>query len=141
LIFQKYLTNQGVLKMAKIKMKNSVTVAETFHGFLMAKKATGDSEKTLLTYGQHFSAVSKHLSPDTPMDGLNKADLEAMIASMRDVGLVANSIKSYTRTLKSFLSRCNEDGITRLNKGTRTEWNGKRGQANAPAGGWRSWPG
>ncbi len=127
--------------MAKIKMKNSVTVAETFHGFLMAKKATGDSEKTLLTYGQHFSAVSKHLSPDTPMDGLNKADLEAMIASMRDVGLVANSIKSYTRTLKSFLSRCNEDGITRLNKGTRTEWNGKRGQANAPAGGWRSWPG
>ena len=101
--------------MAKIKMKNSVTVAETFYGFLMAKKATGDSEKTLLTYGQHFSAVSKHLSPDTPMDGLNKADLEAMIASMRDVGLVANSIKSYTRTLKSFLSRCNEDGITRLN--------------------------
>ena len=101
--------------MAKIKMKNSVTVAETFHGFLMAKKAAGVSEKTLLTYGQHFSAVSKRLSPDTSMDGLNKADLEVMIARMRDAGLAANSIKSYTRTLKSFLSRCNEDGITRLN--------------------------
>ena len=25
--------------------------------------------------------------------------------------------------------------------GTRTEGNGKRVQANAPAGGWRSWPG
>ena len=25
--------------------------------------------------------------------------------------------------------------------GTRTEGNGKRAQANAPAGGWRSWPG
>ncbi|MBD5162410.1 MAG: hypothetical protein HDT14_10450 [Oscillibacter sp.] len=56
--------------MAKIKMKNSVTVAETFHDFLTGKKAAGVSEKTLLTYGQHFSAVSKHLSPDTPMDAL-----------------------------------------------------------------------
>ncbi len=101
--------------MAKIKMKNSVTVAETFHDFLVGKKAAGVSEKTLLTYGQHFSAVSKHLSPNTPMDALNKADLEAMIASMRDAGLAANSIKSYTRTMKSFLSWCNEDGITRLN--------------------------
>ena len=101
--------------MAKIKMKNSVTVAETFHDFLVGKKAAGVSEKTLLTYGQHFSAVSKHLSPDTPMDALNKADLEDMISSMRDAGLAANSIKSYTRTLKSFLSWCNEAGITRLN--------------------------
>ena len=54
--------------MAKIKMKNSVTGAETFHDFLMAKKAAGVSEETLLTYGQYFLAVSKHLSPDTPMD-------------------------------------------------------------------------
>lgn len=69
----------------------------------------------MLTYGQHFSAVSKHLSPNTPMDGLNKADLDSMISSMRDAGLAANSIKSYTRTLKSFLSWCNEAGITRLN--------------------------
>ena len=78
--------------MAKIKMKNSVTVAETFHDFLVGKKAAGVSEKTLLTYGQHFSAVSKHLSPDTPMDALNKAKLEDMISSMRDAGLAANSI-------------------------------------------------
>ena len=101
--------------MAKIKMKHSVTVADTFADFLAGKKAAGVSEKTLATYGQHFSAISKHLSPTIPIDGLNKADLEAMISSMRDAGLAANSIKSYTRTLKSFLSWCNEAGITRLN--------------------------
>ena len=101
--------------MAKIKMKHSVTVADTFADFLTGKKAAGVSEKTLATYGQHFSAISKHLSPTIPIDGLNKADLEAMIASMRDAGLAANSIKSYTRTLKSLLSWCNEAGITRIN--------------------------
>lgn len=101
--------------MAKIKMKNSVTVADTFHDFLMAKKAGGLSEKTIATYGQHFSAIGKHLPTDTPIDKLKKTDLEAMIASMRDAGLAANSIKSYTRTLKSFFSWCNAEGITRLN--------------------------
>lgn len=101
--------------MAKIKMKNSVTVADTFHDFLMAKKAGGLSEKTIATYEQHFSAIGKHLPTHTPIDKLKKADLEAMIASMRDTGLAANSIKSYTRTLKSFFSWCNAEGITRLN--------------------------
>ena len=46
---------------------------------------------------------------------LQKADLDAMIISMRDASLSPNSINSYTRTLKSFFSWCNEQGITRLN--------------------------
>ena len=31
--------------MAEIKMKNSVTVAETFHDFLTGKKAAGDQRE------------------------------------------------------------------------------------------------
>ena len=46
--------------MAKIKMKVSVIVADTFHDFLMAKKSMGLSEKTIITYSQHFSAIAKH---------------------------------------------------------------------------------
>lgn len=46
---------------------------------------------------------------------LQKADLDAMIISMRTAHLSPNSINSYTRTLKSFFSWCNEQGITRLN--------------------------
>ncbi len=101
--------------MAKITMKMADTMAETFEAFLLMKKSMGLSEKTLSTYKQHLSAIGRHLPIDKSMDLLEKADLERMISSMRDVGLSANSIQSYTRTLKSFFSWCNEEGITNLN--------------------------
>ena len=101
--------------MAKITMRMAETMAETFEDFLLMKKSMGLSEKTLATYKQHLSAIGKHLPIDKSMDLLEKTDLERMISSMRDVGLSANSIQSYTRTLKSFFSWCNEEGITNLN--------------------------
>lgn len=101
--------------MAKIRMKPSVTLADTFQTFLADKKARGVSEKTLATYTQHFAAIRKHISQNIPIDALRKADLDSMISSMRDAELASNSIKSYTRTLKSFFSWCNEAGITKLN--------------------------
>lgn len=99
----------------KIVMQVSISVADTFADFLLSRKAKGLSEKTLTTYKQHLAAIGKHLDITTPLDALTKQDLESMIASMRDAGLASNSIKSYTRTLKSFFSWCNEQGITRLN--------------------------
>ena len=97
--------------MAKITMKVSVSMAETFDDFLLAKKSLGLSEKTLRTYKEHLSSIGKHLTLDKPMDSIEKADLERMISSMRDVGLSANSIQSYTRTLKSFFFWCKEGNI------------------------------
>lgn len=90
--------------MAKINIKLSVTVAESFDDFILSRKAKGLSEKTLTTYTQHFAAIGKHLSTDIPIDELSKEDLERMISRMRDADLSSNSIRSYTRTLKSFLS-------------------------------------
>ena len=46
---------------------------------------------------------------------LQKSDLDRVIAGMRDFGLAPNTIASYVRILKSFLSWCNEEGITQLN--------------------------
>lgn len=46
---------------------------------------------------------------------LEKSHLNCMIIQMREYGLATNTISSYTRTLKSFLSWCNQEGLTDLN--------------------------
>ena len=101
--------------MAKIKLVVSATIEETFSDFIISKKTKGLAEKTLQSYQSQFQAVAKHMDVKMDIAMLQKADLDAMIISMRDASLSPNSINSYTRTLKSFFSWCNEQGITRLN--------------------------
>ena len=101
--------------MAKIKLVVSATIEETFADFMISRKTKGLAEKTLQSYQSQFQAVARHMDVKMDIAMLQKADLDAMIISMRDASLSPNSINSYTRTLKSFFSWCNEQGITRLN--------------------------
>ena len=101
--------------MAKIKLVVSATIEETFSDFIISKKTKGLAEMTLQSYQAQFQAVARHMDVKMDIAMLQKADLDAMIISMRDASLSPNSINSYTRTLKSFFSWCNEQGITRLN--------------------------
>jgi len=101
--------------MGRIKLTIAATMAETFKDFLLSRKTKGLADKTLESYQNHFRAVARHMDVSTDISALQKVDLENMISSMRDAGLSANSINSYTRTLKSFFSWCNEEGLTRIN--------------------------
>lgn len=101
--------------MSKIQMKASRTVAEIFGDFIMSRKAKGLSDKTVLSYKSHLKSIRNHLDIDMPIDDLSKNDLENMVASMRDSGLATNSISSYVRVFKTFLSWCNDEEITDLN--------------------------
>ena len=101
--------------MKKIRMNCTVTLDETFADFLLSRRAKGLAEKTLESYSSQWKAVARHLDTGTDIAALQKADLDAMIVSMRDAGLSPNSINSYTQVLKSFFSWCNEEGLTRLN--------------------------
>ena len=101
--------------MKKIRMNCTATLDETFADFLLSRRAKGLAEKTLESYSSQWKAVARHLDTETDIVTLQKADLDAMIVSMRDAGLSPNSINSYTRVLKSFVSWCNEQGLTRLN--------------------------
>lgn len=93
----------------------TATVEETFKDFITSRKTKGLAEKTLVSYQSQFQAVARHLDVTMDIAALQKADLDSMIASMRDSGLSPNSINSYTRVLKSFFSWCNEERITTLN--------------------------
>ena len=101
--------------MKKIRMNCTATLDETFADFLLSRRAKGLAEKTLESYSSQWKAVARHLDTGTDIAALQKADLDAMIVSMRDAGLSPNSINSYTHVLKSFFSWCNEQGLTRLN--------------------------
>lgn len=101
--------------MRKITMKQNDTIAEIFDDFIMSRKAKGLSDKTISSYMSHFKSIQKYIDVDIPIDELSKDDLENMIANMRNAELAANSISSYVRVFKSFLSWCNDEEITNLN--------------------------
>lgn len=103
--------------MARISMRNvqKSPVSEYFDLFLSSAAARGIKDKTLSTYKQHFHSISKRLDVTLPLNRLNTAELDKMVLSMREEGLSASSINSYTRTLKVFFSWCNEEGHTDLN--------------------------
>ena len=101
--------------MARISMRNSqkATFAEVFEVYISAVTARGVKDKTLATYKQHFHAISKRLDVSILINRLNSTVLDNMILQMRKEGLSDSSINSYTRTLKCFLSWCNEEGYTK----------------------------
>lgn len=103
--------------MARITMRNSqkATFAEVFEIYISAVTARGVKDKTIATYKQHFHAISKRLDVSLPINRLNSTALDNMILQMRKEGLSDSSINSYTRTLKCFLSWCNEEGYTKAN--------------------------
>lgn len=103
--------------MARISMRNvqKSSVSEYFDLYLSSAAARGVKDKTLQTYKNHFRSIAKRMDVTVPMNRLNSQDLENMILSMREEGLSASSINSYTRTLKVFFSWCNEEGHTNLN--------------------------
>ncbi len=101
--------------MSKIKMQQAVSMEEIFQDFIVSKRAKGLAEKTLESYQYHFRSIAKHLDIKQELSEIKRSDLEKMIVSMRGTDLSANTILSYTRTLKSFFSWCNEEGLTRLN--------------------------
>ena len=91
------------------------TFAEVFGVYISAVTARGVKDKTIATYKQHFHAISKRLDVTLPINRLNSTILDKMILQMRGEGLSDSSINSYTRTLKCFLSWCNEEGYTNAN--------------------------
>ena len=74
------------------------------------------SDRTLKMYRQHLHSISKHLDITAPLPQLTKTDLEAMVESMHTT-LAHNSISSYLRVFKSFLSWCTKQNELKTRSG------------------------
>ena len=101
--------------MAKIKLVVSATIGETFSDFIISKKTKGLAEKTLQSYQAQFQAVARHLDVRWTLPCSKRRIRMQWLSVCAPRTFPPNSINSYTRTLKSFFSWCNEQGITRLN--------------------------
>lgn len=102
--------------MARITMKSfeNRSIEDTFDKFLDARKAKGIVEKTVKSYKGHFGAIAHHLDVKMPMANLNKTHMEQMILSMRNYSkpISPNTIATYVRVFRVFLSWCRDEGLT-----------------------------
>ena len=90
------------------------TVREVFEEYVLAKTAMGVAEVTVRNYRQHFASVAKYLDLDLPIGELSRELLDAAVADMRESGLAYNSVATYVRSLKSFLSWCDTMDIVHV---------------------------
>ena len=93
---------------------NNQTVAEIFERFVASQTAKGVSDKTIRNYHSHLHSLQKHLDFSAPLATLTKEDLDNMVISMRQSGLAHNSISSYLRVFRTFLSWARKAGYTEL---------------------------
>lgn len=101
-------------KLDTLDKRNSITLKDAFQEFLVSQNAKGIKEKTLRTYRSHYAAAAKHLDMSLSFSQLTKRHLDEMIVSMRASGLAHNSISSYVRVMKTFLSWCSEQNYSTL---------------------------
>ena len=90
--------------MAKVNLNSPLTMEEAFESFLFSKSAQGITDKTLKSYRSHFKCISKYLDTTIKLSSLKKETIYKMIAEMRQTDLSPNTIASYIRVLKAFLS-------------------------------------
>ena len=105
------MAEQGDYMSRKRKKLERLTLLSAYQSFVMAKRASGLAEKTLETYIFHFNAFARYIDMDTPLDELDKLDLEKAIGELAKKGLSSNTIRSYTASLKTFLSWCRENEL------------------------------
>lgn len=101
--------------MERITLNSSrMTIEEAFEYFIFAKNSQGLAEKTIKSYRDHLHCISKYLDTSIALSELKKEDTQQMIARMRECDLATNTIATYVRIFKVFLSWAREEGFSNL---------------------------
>ena len=101
--------------MPTIKIKKSLTLEEAFKNFLFFKTTQGLSKSTLDSYkGTLLTCIPKYLDTSILLSDLNSKKIQIMIFALREANLSPNTIASYVRILKVFLSWARSEGLCDL---------------------------
>ena len=101
--------------MARNRLNSSPTMAEAFENFLFSKSAQGVTDKTLKSYKGHFKSISNYFDTSIKLKSLKKEEIYRMISEMREANLSPNTIASYIRVLKAFLSWARDEELCDVN--------------------------
>lgn len=100
--------------MKTLSINSTQNIQSAFDDFLFYKNAQGLTTSTLKTYKTHLQIIETYLGNNCAISDLRKEDINKMITDMRSKGLAQNSIASYMRTFRSFLSWANSEGLLLL---------------------------
>ena len=101
--------------MSTIKIKKSLSIEEAFNNFIFYKTTQGVSEGTISNYkGTLLNCVAKYLDISIQLSDLNYKTIQTMIVKLREADLSTNTIASYIRILRVFLSWARSEGLCDL---------------------------
>lgn len=103
------------MKRITMSLGTKISTSELLEVYFHDCQGRGLSDKTITTYRQHFHSIQRFIDMKRPVEELTKADFDEMIIQMRGANLARNSINSYVRTTRAFLSWCNLREYTALN--------------------------
>ncbi len=94
------------------KIISNDTLQEVFKSYLLYKKASGLSLKTLQSYTYHVNAFFKYYDASTPISNIKQEDIESWVNQQRTNNAKDTTIASYIRGIKSFFSWAKQMGYT-----------------------------
>ena len=81
-----------------------MNVSTPFNAFLIEQKIKGNSDNTLKYYGYCVNPFIEHLGVDFEIENLTVQDLKKYVFCLQNKDIASNTVKSYVKGLKVFLS-------------------------------------
>lgn len=98
--------------MGIIRINSRLSIKEAFNSFILCKTMEGLSDKTIICYRNHFKSMSNYIDVEISIAELSNIHLQQMVSEMRTAELASNSIASYVRVLRAFLSWARKEGLS-----------------------------
>lgn len=92
-----------------------MTIENAFNEFMQYQYVKGNSEKTIEYYGYCIRPMIAHFGSEFDVQRFNKDNLRNYAFQLRKTGICSNTMKTYSKGVKAFLSYLYNENYTALN--------------------------